>query len=214
MIDRVELIDLPCTIEFRLFYKYRTGRAYLPSNPVPSLGNNWVKRYHRFNFAINQVTEYQTLFLVSIFGLRKSNEITVKICNLQCDRLNRWTVSFQRDSFDEEPTKEEKRIASNFVQLPRFGLAVNVAHRNGDEDLTEQDSKTVVDIAVDKAMPMLAIDPVLIPQDAESTISEAPLTDREKRCLAVPIGDLHDKKRKLLRTRSIPSRSMWVRAYY
>ncbi|TGZ49164.1 uncharacterized protein [Temnothorax longispinosus] len=111
------------------------------------------------------------------------------------------SVSFQRDSFDEEPTKEEKRIVSDFVQLPRFGLTVNVAHENGGENLDEQDSRTVA-----VTMPMLAIDPVLIPQNAERMVPEAPLTDREKRCLAVPIGDLHDKKRKLLRTRSTPSR--------
>ncbi|XP_011878538.1 PREDICTED: uncharacterized protein LOC105567897 [Vollenhovia emeryi] len=114
------------------------------------------------------------------------------------------SVSFQRDSFDEEATKEEKRIASNLVQLPRFGLVVNVAHHGNDGEDLEQDSRTVTDSTV--AMPMLAIDPVLISQDTERTVPEAPLTDREKRCLAVPIGDLHDKKRKLLRTRSTPSR--------
>ncbi|KAL0132517.1 hypothetical protein PUN28_000334 [Cardiocondyla obscurior] len=111
------------------------------------------------------------------------------------------SVSFQRNSFDEEPTKEEKRIVSDIVQLPRFGLAVNVTH--GSPDVDEQNSRIVVDSVV--TVPMLAIDPVLIPQDDEK-IPEVPLTDREKRCLAVPIGDLHDKKRKLLRTRSTSSR--------
>ncbi|XP_011706022.1 PREDICTED: uncharacterized protein LOC105461218 [Wasmannia auropunctata] len=116
------------------------------------------------------------------------------------------SVSFQRDSFDEEPTKEEKRNVSSNVQLPRpFGLAVNVAHGNGGEDLEEKDSRTVIDNVI--AIPTLVVEPVLIPQDPERTVvPEAPLTDREKRCLAVPIGDLHDKKRKLLRTRSTPSR--------
>ncbi|KYN17106.1 hypothetical protein ALC57_10635 [Trachymyrmex cornetzi] len=113
------------------------------------------------------------------------------------------SVSFQRDSFDEEPTKEEKRIISN-VQLPRFGLAVNITHGNNSEDVEEQDSKTVIDTVI--AIPTLAVEPVLIQQDTERMVPEAPLTDREKRCLAVPIGDLHDKKRKLLRTRSTPSR--------
>ncbi|XP_012530928.1 uncharacterized protein LOC105833619 [Monomorium pharaonis] len=113
------------------------------------------------------------------------------------------SVSFQRDSFDEEPMKEEKRIVSN-IQLPRFGLAVNVAHENSSEDLREQDSRTVIDSIV--TMPTLAVEPILIPQDSERTMPEAPLTDREKRCLAVPIGDLHDKKRKLLRTRSTSAR--------
>ncbi|EGI70654.1 hypothetical protein G5I_00549 [Acromyrmex echinatior] len=115
------------------------------------------------------------------------------------------SVSFQRDSFDEEPTKEEKRIINN-VQLPRFGLAVNVTHGNNSEDVEEQDSRTVIDTVI--AIPTLAVEPVLIQQDTERMIPEAPLTDREKRCLAVPIGDLHDKKRKLLRTRSTPSRPM------
>lgn len=96
-------------------------------------------------------------------------------------------------------------MASNLVQLPRFGLAVNVAHGNGGEDL-EQNNKTIVDSVV--TMPMLTVDSLQIPQDIERTVPEAPLTDREKRCLAVPIGDLHDKKRKLLRTRSTPSRPM------
>ncbi|XP_039305013.1 uncharacterized protein LOC105203203 isoform X2 [Solenopsis invicta] len=114
------------------------------------------------------------------------------------------SVSFQRDSFDDEPTKEEKRIISN-IQLPRFGFAVNVAHGSGGEDLEQQDSRTVNDNVV--TMPTLVVEPLLIPQDTEKTIeAEAPLTDREKRCLAVPIGDLHDKKRKLLRTRSTPIR--------
>ncbi|KYQ50186.1 hypothetical protein ALC60_10755 [Trachymyrmex zeteki] len=108
-------------------------------------------------------------------------------------------VSFQRDSFDEEPTKEEKRISN--VQLPRFGLAVNITHGNNSEDVEEQDSRTVIDSVI--AIPTLVIEPVLI---QKKIVPEAPLTDREKRCLAVPIGDLHDKKRKLLRTRSTPSR--------
>ncbi|XP_018311039.1 uncharacterized protein [Mycetomoellerius zeteki] len=109
------------------------------------------------------------------------------------------SVSFQRDSFDEEPTKEEKRISN--VQLPRFGLAVNITHGNNSEDVEEQDSRTVIDSVI--AIPTLVIEPVLI---QKKIVPEAPLTDREKRCLAVPIGDLHDKKRKLLRTRSTPSR--------
>lgn len=41
----------------------------------------------------------------------------------------------------------------------------------------------------------------------ESETLNIPLTDREKRCLVVPISDLRDKKRKLLRTRSTPPKS-------
>ncbi|XP_025262502.1 uncharacterized protein LOC105258219 isoform X2 [Camponotus floridanus] len=112
------------------------------------------------------------------------------------------SVSFQRDSFDEEPMKDEKRVANN-VQPPYFGFALNVAHGTSCKDSPEQD--LVLDDIV--ASPtMTAVPALLISQDAEKAVPEAPLTDREKRCLAVPIGDLHDKKRKLLRTRSIPSR--------
>ncbi|KYN43593.1 hypothetical protein ALC56_01855 [Trachymyrmex septentrionalis] len=115
----------------------------------------------------------------------------------------RKPIKSGRDSFDEEPTKEEKRIISN-VQLPRFGLPINVTHGNNSEDVEEQDSRTVIDTVI--AIPTLAVESVLIQQDTERMVPEAPLTDREKRCLAVPIGDLHDKKRKLLRTRSTPNR--------
>ncbi|XP_029166138.1 uncharacterized protein LOC114936946 [Nylanderia fulva] len=113
------------------------------------------------------------------------------------------SVSFQRDSSDEEPTKEEKRIVNKEIQPPYFGFALNVAHGNSCKDLSEQN------LAVDDlraATPTPAVPVLLISQDAEKAMPEPPLTDREKRCLAVPIGDLHDKKRKLLRTRSIPSR--------
>jgi len=57
--------------------------------------------------------------------------------------------------------------------------------------------------------PTLVVPTLLILKDTEKTMQpEAPLTDREKRCLAVPIGDLRDKKRKLLRMRSTPSRPL------
>ena len=38
--------------------------------------------------------------------------------------------------------------------------------------------------------------------DCNETVADIPLTDREKRCLAVPIDDILDKKRKLIRSRS------------
>lgn len=46
--------------------------------------------------------------------------------------------------------------------------------------------------------------PSLPPLTQESETLNIPLTDREKRCLVVPISDLRDKKRKLIRTRSTP----------
>ncbi|XP_011144528.2 uncharacterized protein LOC105186182 [Harpegnathos saltator] len=119
------------------------------------------------------------------------------------------SVSFQRYSFDEDPAKEllqapqastrlgdEKSIVG--IQPARLNFVVNGS--GDDAPLWRQNVAEAV-------IPSLAV-PVLLTQDDEETVPEpAPLTDREKRCLAVPIGDLHDdKKRKLLRTRSISSR--------
>lgn len=55
-------------------------------------------------------------------------------------------------------------------------------------------------------IPSLALPVLALIHDAEEVV-DVPLTDREKRCLAVPIGDLHDNKPKLLKARSTPSRS-------
>ncbi|XP_012222383.1 uncharacterized protein [Linepithema humile] len=118
------------------------------------------------------------------------------------------SVSFQRDSFDEEPaTREEKQRIVNSVQ-PRFSLAVNVAHGNGgSEDSIEQN--LAVDGVVATPTTLAVVPALLILKDTEKAVQpEAPLTDREKRCLAVPIGDLRDKKRKLLRMRSTPNRPL------
>lgn len=125
--------------------------------------------------------------------------------------VNRRTVSFQRYSFDEDPAKEvlsqtstrlgdEKSIIGIQPARPSF-----VASGHGDD---AQPWGQQLNVTENVVVP-LAIS-ALLPQDDEEAAPEtAPLTDREKRCLAVPIGDLHDdKKRKLLRTRSISSRPM------
>lgn len=53
---------------------------------------------------------------------------------------------------------------------------------------------------------VLALPLLQLPQETET--AEVPLTDREKRCLVVPICDLRDKKRRLLRARSAGPRLM------
>lgn len=134
--------------------------------------------------------------------------------------LNRWTVSFQRDSFDggEPATREERQTIS--VQPSRLSFAVAVAHRTEDSEQKPAAvslngiAATTTTLSPPPPPPMPPPLPIsaalIIAQNAEeeTLMPEAPLTDREKRCLAVPIGDLHDKKRKLLRTRSTPSRPM------
>ncbi|XP_050447563.1 uncharacterized protein LOC126849614 [Cataglyphis hispanica] len=115
------------------------------------------------------------------------------------------SVSFQRDSFDEEPTKDEKRIANN-VQPPYFGFTLNVIHGNGYKDSSDKQDQAVDNVVTPSTPTLVAVPVLSISQDTEKAVPETPLTDREKRCLAVPIGELHDKKRKLLRMRSIPNR--------
>lgn len=109
-------------------------------------------------------------------------------------------VSFQRDSFDEDPPKEQQPQAREEKKATQPRLAI-VNHRgNGCGLSTEETLPWRTDI------PGLALPVLALIHDAEEA-HDVPLTDREKRCLAVPIGDLHDKKRKLLKTRSTPSRS-------
>ncbi|XP_076652069.1 uncharacterized protein LOC143358655 [Halictus rubicundus] len=110
------------------------------------------------------------------------------------------SVSFQRDSFDEDPPKEQQPLAKEEKKTIQPRLAI-VNHRgNGGCSSTGETPPWRTDI------PGLALPVLALIHDAEEA-HDVPLTDREKRCLAVPIGDLHDKKRKLLKTRSTPSRS-------
>ncbi|XP_076225648.1 uncharacterized protein LOC116424339 [Nomia melanderi] len=108
--------------------------------------------------------------------------------------------SFQRDSFDEDPPKEQQPQVREEKKATQPRLAI-VNHRgNGCGLSTEETLPWRTDI------PGLALPVLALIHDAEEA-HDVPLTDREKRCLAVPIGNLHDKKRKLLKTRSTPSRS-------
>ena len=106
-----------------------------------------------------------------------------------------FSVSFQQDSFDDdsppkiEPANEEKKIF-----LARYTLVSRGSSRPSTPEET-----TTWRTEIDKLVPPLPS----LSQESEEPIN-IPLTDREKRCLAVPIGDLRDKKRKLLRTRSTP----------
>ncbi|KZC12746.1 hypothetical protein WN55_05346 [Dufourea novaeangliae] len=110
------------------------------------------------------------------------------------------SVSFQRDSFDENQPKEQQPSAREEKKTTQPRLAI-VNHRGngGDSSSTEETVPWRTDI------PGLALPVLALIHDKEEA-HNVPLTDREKRCLAVPIGDLHDKKRKLLKTRSALSR--------
>lgn len=102
--------------------------------------------------------------------------------------------------------EEKQRQIVNSVQ-PRFSLAVSIVGNGSSEDSMEQNLAIDGVVATPTTLPVVPT--LLILKDTEKAIQpEAPLTDREKRCLAVPIGDLRDKKRKLLRMRSTPNRPL------
>ncbi|XP_003704627.2 uncharacterized protein LOC100882702 [Megachile rotundata] len=111
------------------------------------------------------------------------------------------SVSFQKDSFDEDSAKEQQPSPKEEKKPPQPRLAI-VNHR-GNGGILSSNEETV---SWRTEIPDLTVPVLSLIHDAEETL-DVPLTDREKRCLAVPIGDLHDKKRKLLKTRSISSRS-------
>ncbi|XP_050576905.1 uncharacterized protein LOC126915829 isoform X2 [Bombus affinis] len=111
------------------------------------------------------------------------------------------SVSFQ-NSFDEDALPKEQQLSSREEKKttqPR--LAIVNQRGNGTTSSSEETMSWRTDVTGGLALPILALI-----HDVEEPL-DVPLTDREKRCLAVPIGDLHDKKRKLLKTRSTPSRS-------
>ncbi|KAF3423837.1 hypothetical protein E2986_00312 [Frieseomelitta varia] len=112
------------------------------------------------------------------------------------------SVSFQKDSFDENTSpKEQQPLSREEKKTIQPWLAIVNQRGNGATSSNEETVSWRTDITNSSALPILALI-----HDAEEPL-DVPLTDREKRCLAVPIGDLHDKKRKLLKTRSTPSRS-------
>ncbi|CAK9803593.1 hypothetical protein ANTPLA_LOCUS3714 [Anthophora plagiata] len=110
------------------------------------------------------------------------------------------SVSFQKDSFDEDSPKEQQPLPKDEKKTIQPRPAIVNQRGNGGSLSNEETVSWRTDIA-GLALPVLALI-----QDVEEP-HDVPLTDREKRCLAVPIGDLHDKKRKLLKTRGTPSRS-------
>ncbi|XP_012287305.1 serine/arginine repetitive matrix protein 1 [Orussus abietinus] len=103
------------------------------------------------------------------------------------------SVSFQQDLPDEEKEDEKKSSIARYTVLCRgTGSALPTP---------EETTTWRTEVA---PLPVPASSPAFgHGVDAEP---ETPVTDREKRCLVVPIGDVRDKKRKLLRTRSAPAR--------
>ncbi|XP_006624996.2 uncharacterized protein LOC102681047 isoform X3 [Apis dorsata] len=111
------------------------------------------------------------------------------------------SVSFQKDSFDEEynlskeqqlSPKEEKRTTESWLAI--------VGNQRGATSSKEEAVSWKTDVTGGGlTLPILALI-----HDIEEPL-DVPLTDREKRCLAVPICDLHDKKQKLLKTRNTRS---------
>ncbi|KOX71894.1 hypothetical protein WN51_03039 [Melipona quadrifasciata] len=107
-----------------------------------------------------------------------------------------------KDSFDENaPPKEHQPLSREEKKTIQPWLAIVNQRGNAATSSSEETVSWRTDITNSSALPILALI-----HDVEEPL-DVPLTDREKRCLAVPIGDLHDKKRKLLKTRSTPSRS-------
>ncbi|CAL7936085.1 unnamed protein product [Xylocopa violacea] len=110
------------------------------------------------------------------------------------------SVSFQNDSFDEDLPKERQPSPKEEKKATQPRLAIVNQRGNGATLVNEETSSWRTDVA-GLGLPVLTLI-----HDIEEPL-DVPLTDREKRCLAVPIGDLHDKKRKLLKTRNTPTRS-------
>ncbi|XP_043286150.1 probable serine/threonine-protein kinase dyrk2 [Venturia canescens] len=106
------------------------------------------------------------------------------------------SVSFQQDSIDVEDDSDKTRTARIRPQSVQVGRVTGSALPTAEEARTWRAN-----------VPALSVANVTAARQRYETqeISEISLTDREKRCLIVPIGDLRsDKKRKLLRTKSTP----------
>lgn len=115
------------------------------------------------------------------------------------------SVSFQKDSFDEEeynPSKEQQLSPKEEKRTTESWLAI-IGNQRG---ATSSKEDTTVSWKTDVTGGGLTLPILALIHDIEEPL-DVPLTDREKKCLAVPICDLHDKKRKLLKTRNTASRS-------
>ncbi|XP_076635470.1 uncharacterized protein LOC143348759 [Colletes latitarsis] len=108
------------------------------------------------------------------------------------------SVSFQRHSVDEDPPNEQQPSPNEEKKTTPTRLAIV---NRGNRGATPSDET----LPWRSDIPGLALPILALIHDPEET-HDVPLTDREKRCLAVPIGDLHDGKRKLFKPRSTPSR--------
>ncbi|XP_046734941.1 uncharacterized protein LOC124404651 [Diprion similis] len=111
------------------------------------------------------------------------------------------SVSFQQESFDferdENPKDERKWGVVGVFGQQKFPVVC----RSGGSALPTPEEATSWKSDDTPALSTTARNEFNDPEDAFI----APVTDREKRCLAVPIGDpIRDKKRRLLRTKSTP----------
>ncbi|XP_017885271.2 uncharacterized protein LOC108628088 isoform X2 [Ceratina calcarata] len=111
------------------------------------------------------------------------------------------SVSFQKDSFDDDSVKEQPLPKEEKKRTTTQQSRLAIVNQRGNEIIvtSEETVSWRTDVG-SEALPVLALI-----HDTEEPL-DVPLTDREKRCLAVPIGDSHDKKRKLLKTRNTTSR--------
>jgi hypothetical protein len=111
------------------------------------------------------------------------------------------SVSFQQDSVEREdspppadqPARDEPRTSSRRTGYFSLARSSVIGGSAGFRQATPAVS----------ALPT-SWRPETVPVHAVTSLGqvEVALTDREKRCLAVPIDDVRDKKRKLLRCRS------------
>ncbi|KAH0535343.1 hypothetical protein KQX54_015976 [Cotesia glomerata] len=117
------------------------------------------------------------------------------------------SVSFQQDSIDGElirPRSEDKKTTFHNESLSRVSVNQPELGATRTSPLDEM-KRPWLEIASSE----LATSTVFW----KSSEEDCPLTDREKRCLVVPIGDPQDKKRKLLlqRTKNKPKYTNEIR---
>ncbi|CAG5082341.1 Protein of unknown function [Cotesia congregata] len=130
----------------------------------------------------------------------------IKSCSslmINTESLSVFSVSFQQDSIDGDlirPRSEDKKTTFYNESLSRVSVNQPELGATRTSPLDEM-KRPWLEIASSE----LATSAVFW----KSSEEDCPLTDREKRCLVVPIGDPQDKKRKLLlqRTKSVPCRT-------
>lgn len=117
------------------------------------------------------------------------------------------TVSFQQESFDCEKDETTPKEDRRWGVVGVFGQQrYPVVCRSGGSALPTAEEATSWKLD-DTSSPAPFTPGRSIEANESDDLLSTPVTDREKRCLAVPIGDpIRDKKRRLLRTRSTPPR--------